>query len=336
MVMMTGNCLRWISIGMGAWALALLPAFAVEELKDLKSLASLEAKVQAVAEKAMGSTVALISEKTGASGSGVIASEDGLILTAAHVVQGAETMLVIFPDGKQVKGNVLGANYSKDIAMLRIEDAGKWPAMAMGSSEPLEAGDWVVAMGHSAGFDPNRPPPVRFGRVISTGPGTFLTTDCTLIGGDSGGPLFDLEGRIIAINSSIGQSIQNNNHSGIDGFREDWERLLEGQTWGKLSLNPFSNPEMPVLGIDMGMPRGLKGVLVRQVVQGSPAAAAGVRQGDIIHSINSSRLNHGAELLQILAKHRAGDVVTLGVRRESEELELKVTLKSLQELFETR
>lgn len=336
MVMMTGQILRWMSIGVGAWALALAPSFALEELKDLKSLARLEAKVQAVAEKAMGSTVALISDKTGASGSGVIASEDGLILTAAHVVQGVETMLVIFPDGKQVKGNVLGANYSKDIAMLRIEDVGKWPAMAMGSSEPLQAGDWVVAMGHSAGFDPNRPPPVRFGRVISTGPGTFLTTDCTLIGGDSGGPLFDLEGRIIAINSSIGQSIQNNNHSGIDGFREDWGRLLEGQTWGKLSLNPFSNPEMPVLGIDMGMLRGLKGVLVRQVVQGSPAAAAGVRQGDIIDSINNSRINHGAELLQILAKHRAGDVVTLGIQREREELELKVTLKRLNELFETR
>lgn len=331
---MTAPSMRWITAG--CWALALLPAVAWEDLKDSKSLLRLESAVQAVAEMAMPSTVALISDKTGASGSGVIVGKDGLVLTAAHVVQGAESMLVIFPDGKQVKGKVLGANYSKDIAMLRIADPGEWPAMPMGSSEGLKAGDWVVAMGHSAGFDPNRPPPVRFGRVISTGPGTFFTTDCTLIGGDSGGPLFDLQGRVIAINSSIGESLQNNNHSGIDGFREDWERLLEGHTWGKLSLNPFANPEMPVLGIDMGMPRGLKGVLVHQVVQGSPAAAAGVRRGDVIHSINGSRLKHGAELLQILAKQRAGDQVTLGIRRDGEELELMVTLKRLNELFETR
>ena len=307
-----------------------------EPARNLQDLAKLESKVQSVSRKVMPATVALLSDRTGSSGSGVITTEDGLILTAAHVVQGAKELLVVFPDGKQVKGKVLGANYSKDIALVKITDPGKWPHAAMGASKSLEAGDWVIALGHSAGFDAARTPPVRFGRVISKGPGNFLTTDCTLIGGDSGGPMFDLDGKIIAIHSSIGQSFTNNNHAGIDGFREDWDRMLDGETWGALSMNPFANPEMPVLGIGMGMVRGIKGVVVESVVSGSPAAAAGVRVGDVIRSLDGSEINEGGELLQVLAKRQPGDEVKIGVDRENEKLQIAVTLKRRNELFEQR
>lgn len=316
--------------------LVMVPAAATEPSKTLEDLVKLEAKVKSVSDKVMSATVALLSDKTGASGSGVITNKEGLILTAAHVIQGADKMLVVFPDGKQVAGKVLGANYSKDIAMVQIEEEGPWPFVEMGQSEPLKAGDWVIAMGHSAGFDANRPPPVRFGRVISLGPGNFLTTDCKLIGGDSGGPLFDLEGKIIGINSSIGESLRNNNHAGVDGFRDDWDRMLEGQTWGDLTLNPFANPEMPVLGIGMGARRGLQGVVVETVVEGSPAAAAGVRRGDVIKTVDGSIIKDGGELLQVLAKREAGDVVKLGLRRGREAVELDVTLKRRNELFKTR
>jgi serine protease Do len=281
-------------------------------------------------------TVALLSERTGSSGSGVITSADGLILTAAHVVQGADEIEVVFPDGKQVAGKVLGANYSKDIAMVKIEDKGSWPYVEIGNSKQLEAGDWVVALGHSAGFDASRPPPVRFGRVISKGPGNFLTTDCTLIGGDSGGPLFDLDGKLVGVHSSIGQSLTNNNHAGVDGFHEDWDRLIAGDTWGELSLNPFANPEMPVLGIGMGMIRGIRGVVVESVVHGSPAAAAGVRPGDLIRTLDGSEVRDGAELLQILAKRQAGDTVKIGVRRDRRDLDMSVILKRRSDLFEAR
>lgn len=220
--------------------------------------------------------------------------------------------------------------------MVRIEEDGKWPFVEMGASKPLEAGDWVIALGHSAGFDASRPPPVRFGRVISKGPGNFLTTDCTLIGGDSGGPLFGLDGKIVGIHSSIGQSLTNNNHAGIDGFRDDWDRIRAGEAWGELSLNPFANPEMPVLGIGMGMARGVKGVIVETVVHGSPAAAAGVRAGDLIRSLDGSPVRDGAELLQILAKRQAGDLVKLGVLRDRDRLDMNVTLKRRNELFEAR
>lgn len=327
------NCL----IAAGTWVLAGASAMqAREPLNGLQDLEQLESRVAKVAEKVLPATVALLSDRTGASGSGVITSEDGLILTAAHVIQGAETVLVVFPDGKQVQGKVLGANYSKDIAMVRIKDEGKWPSAELGTSKNLDAGDWVIALGHSAGFDPARTPPVRFGRVISKGPGYFITTDCTLIGGDSGGPLFDLDGNVIAIHSSIGSSLTNNNHAGIDGFREDWNRILAGETWGSLSLNPFANPEMPVLGIGMAMMRGVRGVIVESVVPGSPAAAAGVRTGDVIQSLDDNPVRDGGELLQLLAKRQAGDRVKLGLLRDRQTRETDVVLKRRNELFEER
>ena len=318
------------------WALGVHLLSAAEPLRDLKDLVQLQSKVEAVVKQTMPATVALISEKTGAAGSGVITTAEGLVLTAAHVVQGADEMLVIFPDGEQVRGKVLGANYSKDIAMLQIVDKGRWPFAGMGGSKSLTAGDWVVALGHSAGFDAARTPPVRFGRVVSKGPGNFFTTDCTLIGGDSGGPIFDLEGKIIGINSSIGVSLTNNNHAGIDGFKEDWDRILAGEAWGKLSMNPFANPEMPVLGIGMGEPRGMKGVPVASVVPESPSAAAGVRVGDVIKALDGSPVPDASKLLQVLAKRRPGDKVKLGLSRERKSLEVEVVLSSRQALFEER
>lgn len=306
------------------------------EVADLAALTDLEAKVQAVSQKVQPSTVALISSESGASGSGVVVSKQGLVLTAAHVIQGAEEILVIFPDGKQEKGKVLGANYSKDIAMVQLPSDRDWTPLQLGESDSLKAGDWVVSLGHSAGFDANRPPPVRFGRVVSTGPGKFLTTDCALIGGDSGGPLFDLEGRVIGIHSSIGRSLSNNNHAGIDGFRDDWQRLLDGEAWGKLSLNPFANPEMPVLGIGMGSARGMRGVVVESVVQGSPAAAAGLRQGDLIRSLDDDEIRQGGELLQLLAKREPGDTVKLGLLRGRKTLEVDVELMKRSELFKVK
>jgi serine protease Do len=323
---------------LAAACLGLVPGVltAGDPVRDLKDLTKLEDKVEAVSRKVMPATVALLSEKTQSSGSGVITTADGLILTAAHVVQGAEELTVVFPDGEQVPGKVLGANYSKDIAMVQIVGKGPWPFAAMGASKTLGAGDWVVALGHSAGFDAARTPPVRFGRVVSKGPGNFLTTDCTLIGGDSGGPLFDLDGKIVGINSSIGVSLTNNNHAGIDGFKDDWDRIRAGEAWGKLSMNPFANPEMPVLGIVFGERRGIKGVPVEGVVPKSPSAAAGVRAGDVILSIDGNTIRDANKLLQVLAKQQPGDKVKLGIQRDQKTIQIDVVLARREALFEER
>jgi serine protease Do len=174
---------------------------------------------------------------------------------------------------------------------------------------------------------------VRFGRVVSKGPGNFLTTDCTLIGGDSGGPLFDLDGKIVGINSSIGVSLTNNNHAGIDGLKEDWERIRSGEAWGRLSMNPLANPEMPMLGIGMGLGRRAEGVPVESVVPESPSAAAGVRVGDVIHALDGNDTPDAKKLLQVLAKKRPGDKVQLGLNRDGKELEIAVVLSSREALF---
>ncbi|MFZ9940982.1 MAG: S1C family serine protease [Luteolibacter sp.] len=316
-------------------AIASFLAVATDSLRAAEpDLAALEAKVKSVAQQTLPATVALVSEDTKSSGSGVIVSAEGLILTAAHVIQGAKEMFVVFPDGKQITGKVLGANHSKDIAMVKTKDKGPFPFVNLGESKPLRAGDWLVALGHSTGFDAARTPPVRFGRVISEGPGNFLTTDCTLIGGDSGGPLFDLEGKLVGIHSSIGIDRENNNHAGIDGFKADWKSLLDGNTWGALTLNPFANPEMPVLGIAMGMQPKLKGVMVEDVVQGSPAAAAGLKIGDMIIGLDGSKINDGGELLQMLAKREAGDRVEVELLRDDKILNKTVKLMRRNEIFE--
>ncbi len=309
---------------------------AQESLRSVGDLVSLEKRVHGVAQKALPATVALVSDGTGSSGSGVIVSKDGLILTAAHVIQGMKNVDVYFPDGKKRVGKVLGANFSKDIGMVRMIDTGPWPFMEMGESKPLEAGDWLVALGHSAGFDPARTPPVRFGRVMSDGPGNYFTSDCTLIGGDSGGPLFNLDGKLVGINSSIGWSWKNNNHAGVDGFREDWDRLTAGETWGALQMNPLANPETPVLGIVMGMRDEGRGVRVQKVEPNSPAAAAGLRVGDMIVAVDQEPVLGGAELQQVLIKKEVGDLISLGLVRGSEKLKIDVELVKREDLFKIR
>ncbi len=309
---------------------------AAEPVKSVEDLLKLEKQVHAVAEKALPATVALVSDGTGSSGSGVIVSKTGLILTASHVIQGMKEVDVYFSNGKKWQGKVLGANYSKDIGMVQMVDAGPWPFVEMGQSKKLEAGDWLVAMGHSAGFDPARTPPVRFGRLLSDGPGNYFTSDCTLIGGDSGGPLFDLDGKLVGINSSIGWSWKNNNHAGVDGFREDWDRLLAGETWGALQMNPLANQETPVLGIVMGMRDDGRGVRVQKVEPNSPAAAAGLRVGDTIVAVDNVPVLGGTELQQVLIKKEAGDLVSLGLMRGKEKLKIDVALVKREELFKIR
>lgn len=295
-----------------------------DPVRDLRDLIEIEAKVQTVAEKRVPLTVALVAADASSSGSGVITSEDGLILTAAHVVQGSDTMDVVFPDGKTVKGKVLGANYGKDIAMVQIEGEGKWPAAPRGASKTLEVGDWVVATGHAAGFDPARTPPVRFGRVVSKGPGNFFTTDCTLIGGDSGGPIFDLQGNIIGINSNIGQALKVNNHAGVDGFKDDWDKMLKGEQWGKLVLDPLQNEDMPVLGVAIDWSRA--GLIVGEVSRGSKATEAGIQPGDLIVSLEGQRIRNLDDLRNELLRKQVGDKVKLAILRDGKEMVKEVEL----------
>ncbi len=274
---------------------------AESQVRNINDLKKLQAKINQVVKKVQPATVSIFSAANGASGSGVIVNSNGLILTAGHVVRGAEEMTVIFANGKQARAKVLGANYTRDSAMLQIIDPGPWPFASIGHSKDLTTGDLVIALGHAGGYDPVRSAPVRFGRIISASSNVFFNTDCALIGGDSGGPLFDLSGRVIGIHSSIGYSLKINNHTGIDGFRKDWNQLRNGETWGKLGGDSqgrgggrgrtMDNPNNPVIGI-LTTPTRSGGIAIEHVIKGGPAFKAGLRRGDIIRSINNQQSIH--------------------------------------------
>ncbi len=304
-------------------------AYSQQEITSFDALKKLETTLTDMVPRVMPATVCLVGKDSGASGSGVIVNAEGLILTASHVIEGEEVMEVLFPDGKQHKARVLGANYTKDAAMIQLEplESGEpWPFVSMGNSDEMQVGDFVVALGHSEGFDPLRTPPVRFGRVVSLNSTGFFSSDCTLIGGDSGGPLFNLKGEVVGIHSSIGLSAMANNHAGVNGFKADWEDLQSGRSWGNLSSNPLANPESPVIGFGIG---GIRdgGVIVGRIFEGGPAAKAGILTGDLIWEIKGERVKEGTSLLIELSRQRPGQEIEMVVKRGDVLLDVVVTLE---------
>ncbi len=203
-------------------------------------LKRIEAKSRAVAARVVGATVGILNLSLGgygrvAAGSGVVVSEDGLILTAGHVIgQPGCDLTVIFSDGRRAAAKSLGANYARDSGLAAFVMAGKWPHVEMGHSDDIQPGAWCMALGHPGGIQQGRTPPLRLGRVLNSGKDArFLVSDATVIFGDSGGPLFDLDGRVIGIHSNIGMNVNQNRHVPIDAFREQWNDLLAGKVFGK-------------------------------------------------------------------------------------------------------
>ncbi|HEX3315407.1 MAG TPA: serine protease [Gemmataceae bacterium] len=208
-----------------------IPSAFSDSPTDVAKLRALEQRVEKMLDKAKAATVGV--RMGAAQGSGVIVTEDGYVLTAGHVSAkpGIDCTLVM-PNGKVLKAKTLGRNGSIDSGMIKIVDPGKYPFAEMGRSASLKKGQWVVAIGHPGGFRPNRTPVVRVGRILYADP-SLIRTDCTLVGGDSGGPLFDLDGKVIGIHSRIGGgSITENVHVPIDTFRLTWDRLASSQNWG--------------------------------------------------------------------------------------------------------
>jgi len=195
-------------------------------------LLEIQESVIEVARKAKECTVAL--ELGSARGSGVVISEDGYILTAMHVVmRPGQMMRVKFADGRITKARALGLHTPADGALAKITEDFEWPFAPLASrSEAAQPGDWCVAVGHPGGFDLDRAPPVRLGRVIKVYE-TVLQTDCTIMGGDSGGPLFDLQGRVIGIHSRISKDLADNLHVPSDAFHEAWDKLVDGKKYPK-------------------------------------------------------------------------------------------------------
>lgn len=293
-----------------------------ESLDDLKAI---EKHVKEVLDKVIPCTVCV---RAGGSGSGIIVSEDGLILTAGHVSgEPGRDITIVMPDGKTLKGKTLGGNGTIDSGMVRIVDKGKYPFVEMGKSSDMKKDDWCVLTGHPGGFKQGRSPVVRVGRILEINDridAKYIRTDCTLVGGDSGGPLFDMQGRVIGIHSRIGGSITANMHVPVDTYRETWDRLVKGERWGSGIGRPVRPNAEPDFGFQLDA--AAKMCAVGAVTKDSPAEKAGLKTGDVITKFEGKEATTAAALLDEFKKKRPGDEVTFEVQRGQETLTLKVVV----------
>jgi serine protease Do len=273
-----------------------------------------------------------------AQGSGVIITPDGYVLTAAHVAgKPGREATVITSDGRRLRAKTLGTNRTMDAGLLQIIDspsrgsvitasatsaAATWPHATLGKSEDLRLGQWVIAAGHPGGWIPDRPAVVRAGRLLNIMRSTVVS-DCALIGGDSGGPLFDLNGRLIGIHSRIGTETADNMHVPIDVYEDSWDRLAAGQAWGTL---PGYKPVIGVVGPERSTTLEHPPARIMQVIGGSPAASAGLKEGDIIIRFDDTSVTTFEELQRAVEGVSPGDRVGVEIDRQGQRLRLRMVV----------
>jgi len=282
----------------------------------LAELRSMQEHQRQLCDKVASCTVGIV---IGSShGSGVIISEDGYVLTAAHVAGSPNRKAtVILCDGRQVPGKSLGVYRTLDAGLMKIDKPGPWPRAELAKSDAGKVGQWCLAVGHPGGFEEGRKPVVRIGRVLLRDK-SAITTDCTLVGGDSGGPLFDMEGHVLGVNSRIGRFMTANLHVPIAAYRESWDRLVKGDAWGHfLGIGPY-------LGVQ-GEPDS-KEARIARVIPGTPAEKAGVQSGDVIVKYNGQSITDFAALQTRVGECRPGEKVTLEVRRNGKRIQLDAVL----------
>jgi serine protease Do len=274
-----------------------------------------------------------------AMGSGVIISSEGYIVTNNHVVDGAESLEVILADGTHVPASLIGVDPFADLAVVKVD--GTMPAVAVwGNSDTLEQGEAVIAIGSPLGDFQNTVTVgviSATGRSIDTGQGYqmegLLQTDAAINSGNSGGPLVNLAGQVVGINTLVvrGSSFNQAVAEGL-GFaiasntaRATVDQLVAngyvsypymGIRWQAITPETSSGQSYPVE----------YGALLNEVEAGGPAAQAGLRTGDILTAVDGQAIDANNPFINLLFKHQPGEVITVGVLRAQEHLELQVTL----------
>lgn len=290
---------------------------------SLQDLQEIEKRVISLTEKSIQCTVSV---RVGdAQGSGVIIdNKAGYILTAAHVIGLAKKdATIILHDGRTLKGKTMGLNRGMDAGLIKLVendkvDIGKLPTVSMGNISKLKPGEWVVATGHPNGYQANRAPVVRLGRVVSRKK-HLLQTDCTLIGGDSGGPLFNMQGEVIGIHSRIGPSTSWNFHIPVSAFQNDWEKLVAGDMWGAKPLG--QNAVLGVNGVDTD-----QGCKIIGVTSGFPAEIAGLKENDVIIQLNNQRIIGIEQLAEVVQQYKPGQSVLIKLIRDKKTMTFEVQL----------
>jgi serine protease Do len=274
-------------------------------------------------------------------GSGVIVSKDGYIITNNHVVQNADTIVITLYDGTEVEAEIIGADPQTDLAVVKIDPTPGMKYAEFGDSDVCRIGEWVIAIGAPRGLDwtvtagiisaKNR---TDIGVLGPTGYEDFIQTDASINPGNSGGPLINLRGRVIGINSLIvsasagseglGFAIPSNMAKNISESIIKYGKVVRGYLG--VQIQDLTSEMTKSLKLD----RNLKGVIVADVFDGSPADTGGLEQGDIILSFDGEEVESVSELRNLVAQSRPNQTVTLKVLRNKKELDVRVKIGDLE------
>ncbi len=268
-----------------------------------------------------------------ASGSGVIIDPKGYIITNNHVIEGQKSLQVIFSDGSKADATIVGADSIADIAVIKVD--GNVPAVApLGDSNALEPGQAAIAIGSPLGdyrgtvtvgvvSGLNR----RVGRQQG-----LIQTDAAINNGNSGGPLINTLGQVIGINTLVVRSTNDGNVAEGLGFaipsnqvREIMAQLINNGRVDRAYLGITYQEVDPQIAAALNL-NATNGVVITQVEPGTPAASAGLQEGDVIQEFDSQKIDQDHSLQSLLFTHKAGDTVVLTVLRNSKTISVKVTL----------
>tara|TARA_B100000282_G_scaffold169785_1_gene122925 strand:+ start:653 stop:2065 length:1413 start_codon:yes stop_codon:yes gene_type:complete len=273
--------------------------------------------------------------RTSALGSGFIIDKDGIVVTNNHVIQGAEDIFVTVNGEKEYEAEIVGADPLSDIAVLKIKSKDKFFPVKFGNSDAARVGDWVIAIGNPFGLGGTVTSGIISARNRSIGLSRYedyIQTDASINSGNSGGPLFDMNGDVIGINTAIlgqsgsigiGFSIPSNSAKKVI------EQLIKfGETkrgWLGVRIQVVTKEIADVENLDE--PRG---ALVVSVADGSPSDKGGIKSGDIILEFDGKRINEMKELPVIVAETDVGSTVSVKVWRNKREVSKNITLGRLE------
>ncbi len=339
------SCLWVLAFGLGAFAAwadepvvtlkpgsdSLPDVFSKSVPESVNDLKAFESHLQQLLPRLNAATVAL--RIRDAHGSGVIVSASGLVMTAGHVSgrPGREVEITL-TDGRRVFGRTLGRNSNLDSGLIQIDgDRADWPFCPLvpqqAESPPVKLGDWCISMGHPGGYQAGRTAPVRLGRVVLL-TNRLIQTDCELVGGDSGGPLFNMRGEVIGNNSRIGQPLEFNFHVPTRVYQEEWDALSRSEDidWStdRDTARSVSTKHGALLGLSGKT--DVAGLKVSKVYPDEPAAWAGIQVDDILVTFDAQRVTDMTQLKDLVREQLPGDEVRVELLRAGQKVELMVEL----------
>ena len=270
-------------------------------------------------------------------GSGFVIDPTGIIITNNHVIEGADEIEANFPDGTKLKAEIIGRDAKTDLAVLKVNPATPLPAVPFGDSGKIRVGDWVMAIGNPFGLGGS----VTLGivsarnRNINAGPyDDFIQTDAAINRGNSGGPLFNMNGEVIGINTAIispsggsigiGFSVPSATAKGVISQLREFGETRRG--WLGVKIQGVGDDMVESLGLDRA-----RGALVADVTATGPAEKAGIEPGDVITKFDNKPVEQMRDLPRLVAETPVGQDVTVEVMRKGESQEFTVKLGRLEE-----